>query len=469
MLKDRIQHPLAALAFAALLTVPWVGVVLLGGPKAIGLSHIGTVAVSGLSVLGASFMLAWGAETAEKDVPRAFAIAVLAVLAVAPEYAVDALYAFGAGDGGATAQACADFTTQQIENADDGTVAAACHDANLAVANMTGANRILIGLGWAGIALFTVYRAGSASDPAVREEDGFLADHVKLDRDLGLEIVFLLAATLVAFFVPLNGGIGIADTLVLVGIYIAYIAIIIRGDVDEHEEQVGVPAYLQQLPFAYRTLSSITLFLYSGLLIYTAVHPFAHGLEEIGLSLGIPEFFMIQWLAPLASESPELIVVAYLVNKARSTAGFNALISSKLNQWTLLIGTLAVVYSLALGSVGTLPFDEKQTAEIWITAAQSLFAIAIITNFDISVREAVVLLVLFGSQVVIEFGAIVLLTQSAAEEFSIFMLHAYTVLYIAISVVLFYRRREALVDIFQTTAATARESVTGTTPAEHSD
>jgi len=92
-----------------------------------------------------------------------------------------------------------------------------------------------------------------------------------------------------------------------------------------------------------------------------------------------------------------------------------------------------------------------------------------ITNFDISVREAVILLLLFASQVVIEFGAIVTMTESGAEEFSIAMLHVYTVLYVAISVVLFYRRREALVDIFQTTAATARESVTGTTPADHSD
>jgi len=80
---------------------------------------------------------------------------------------------------------------------------------------------------------------------------------------------------------------------------------------------------------------------------------------------------MIQWIAPLASEAPELIVVVYLVNKARSTAGFNALISSKLNQWTLLIGTLVVVHSLALGRYGVLAFDFKQSAEIWLTAAQS--------------------------------------------------------------------------------------------------
>ncbi|WP_435361101.1 sodium:calcium antiporter [Haloarchaeobius sp. DFWS5] len=466
MLKQRLQHPLAALVFAALLTAPWVGVEVLGGPDALGLSPLGTVAVSGLSVLGASFMLAWGAETAEKDVPRAFAIAVLAVLAVAPEYAVDALYAFGAGNGGATAEACEQFTKQQIENGAT-PVAAACHDANLAVANMTGANRILIGLGWSGIALFTVYRALSSNDPAVNRKSGFLGSSVSLDRDLGLEIVFLLAATIFAFAVPLNGGIGVADTIVLLGLYVAYIAIIVRGDVEDHEEQVGVPAYLQALPFGYRALSSITLFLYSGLIIYTAVHPFAHGLEVIGENAGIPPFFMIQWIAPLASESPELIVVAYLVNKARSTAGFNALISSKLNQWTLLIGTLAIVYSFALGEIGSLPFDDKQSAEIWITAAQSLFAIAIITNFEISLREAVALLVLFVSQVAIEYGIIVFAaSDTAATNLSMDLLHGYTVVYLVLAVALFVRRREALVGIFYSTA----DRVGGESPAaDHSD
>ncbi|NHN42397.1 sodium:calcium antiporter [Halorubellus sp. JP-L1] len=467
MLKDRLRHPLVALALAALLTAPWVTVELVGGPDAVGLGNLSTVAVSGVAVLGASFMLAWGAETAEKDVPRAFAIAVLAVLAVAPEYAVDALYAWQAGSGGATEAACsASNLPSQTQAVKD-----ACHDANLAIANMTGANRILIGLGWSGIALFTVYRAGSERDSSVERSDGFLASKVHLDRDIGLEIAFLLVATVFAFTVPFLGGIDVIDTVVLLGLYVAYIAIIVRGDVEEHEEQVGVPAYLQRRPFPVRALTSITLFAYSGLMIYTAVHPFAHGLEEVGLAYNIPEFFMIQWVAPLASESPELIVVAYLVNKARSTAGFNALISSKLNQWTLLVGTLAVVYSIASGSIGTLPFDEKQAAEIWITAAQSLFAIAIITNFEISVREAVMLLVLFVSQVAMEYVVIITTTSVAREtELSIAILYAYTVLYLAISLGLFWYRRRELAAIFVRSARTARYALgNGTAPAEGAD
>ncbi|WP_433624847.1 sodium:calcium antiporter [Halomicrococcus sp. NG-SE-24] len=436
---SQLRHPLVAVAVAALLTLPWVGTYLTGSAHS--MSPLMTVAISGLAVLGASFMLAWGAETAEEDVPRAFALAVLAVLAVAPEYAVDALYAWTAGANAGTARGA--------------------EAANLAVANMTGANRILIGLGWSGIALFTVYRSRSDVDPAVEKASGFLKGKVKLDRDIATEIAFLLAATTYAFFVPLGDGIGVTDTLILVGLYVTYIAIIIRGEAGETEEHVGVPAYFQSWSRGPRVSVVLLLFVYSGAMIYTAVHPFAHGLETLGKAIGIPAFFMIQWIAPLASESPELIVVAYLVNKARSTAGFNALISSKLNQWTLLIGTLAVVYSIALGQVGTLPFDEKQAAEIWITAAQSFFAIAILTNFSISVREAVALLVLFVTQVGAEFVVIQTLAEPQAAELSLLILYAYTVVYMALALWLFVSRREELRNLLGRTVDTARDAIGG--------
>jgi cation:H+ antiporter len=441
-----------AIALVVAVTVPWVAVWavttllpvlagILGIPYAVPAvlldpSTLGIVFVSGVSILGASFLLAWGAETAEKDVPRAFAIAVLAVLAVAPEYAVDALYAWDAGQFAGTSRG--------IEAG------------NLAVANMTGANRILIGLGWAGIALFTIWRSQTTKDPAVEKRSGFLRDVVTLDHDVGLEIVFLLAATLWAFFIPLNGGIDIVDMVVLVGIYVTYIAIIIKGDVDPHLEHVGVPARLQQFPKRSRIATVLLLFAYSGLVIFIAVEPFAHGLEELGKNVGIPSFFMIQWIAPLASESPELIVVAYLVNKARSTAGFNALISSKLNQWTLLIGTLVVVYSVALGRYGALPFDPKQSAEIWLTAAQSFFAIAILINFEMSVREAVVLLVLFLSQVLIEFALIrayVALPLSSYE-----FLLAFSAVYVALGTALFAYRWRDFGAILRRTAETIRSA-----------
>jgi len=359
---------------------------------------------------------------------------VLAVLAVAPEYAVDALYAWQAGGGDSQA-------------------------ANLAVANMTGANRILIGLGWSGIALFTIYRAGSDTDHAVDSRSGFLADAVTLNRGISTEITFLFVATAYAFLVPLSGGIGPLDTLFLVGLFVLYIAIIIRGDVVEPEAHVGVPSYFQGFPKLPRIGVVLFGFLFSGAMIFTAVHPFAEGLEQVGLQNGIPEFFMIQWLAPLASESPELIVVAYLVNKARSTAGFNALISSKLNQWTLLIGTLAIVYSISAGSIGTLPFDSKQSAEIWITAAQSLFALAILSNFEITAREAITLLTLFATQVLAEFYIIRTYAEPTATDMSMTVLYAYTVVYMVLGVALLVARRKNVWALVERTGTVARAAL----------
>lgn len=90
---------------------------------------------------------------------------------------------------------------------------------NFAVANMTGANCIRIGIGWAGITLFTILRPGETSDLAVKERSRFLADAVTLDPDISLEVVFLLVATLWAFLTPLNGGIDIFGMMVLVGIF----------------------------------------------------------------------------------------------------------------------------------------------------------------------------------------------------------------------------------------------------------
>jgi len=423
-----------ALGGAGLLTLPWIVTYLTG--MAHSLSTGTVVLVSGLSVLGASFLLAWGAETAEKDVPRAFAIAVLAVLAVAPEYAVDALYAWNAGVHAGTARGV--------------------EAGNLAVANMTGANRILIGIGWAGIALFTVFRNGADDDPAVKNRSGFLADAVTLDRDIGLEIVFLFAATLWAFLVPLGGGIDILDMAFLVGLYVAYIAVVLKGDVDADEAHVGVPAYLQRFPKPYRAATVIGLFTYSGLMIFTAVEPFAHGLEQLGQNIGIPSFFMIQWIAPLASESPELIVVVYLVNKARSTAGFNALISSKLNQWTLLIGTLVLVYSIALGQYGALPFDQKQSGEIWLTAAQSFFALSLLINFEISVREAIVLLVLFLTQVFSEFLLIRGILELPISDYQLLLV--FTGVYLVLGLGLFVARRRALGSIVRDSAGTVSDA-----------
>jgi cation:H+ antiporter len=75
-----------------------------------------------------------------------------------------------------------------------------------------------------------------------------------------------------------------------------------------------------------------------------------------------------------------------------------ALLSSKVNQWTLLIGMLPVVYAISAGSFGAMYMDGRQVEEIFLTAAQSLFAVAILANLSFSLLEAIAVFVLFSTQ-----------------------------------------------------------------------
>ncbi len=68
---------------AILATVPGVFFRLTG-------THIAPAAdalIYGLAIIGASFLLSWGAEVAQHDIPQALALTILALIAVLPEYA----------------------------------------------------------------------------------------------------------------------------------------------------------------------------------------------------------------------------------------------------------------------------------------------------------------------------------------------------------------------------------------------
>ena len=47
----------------------------------------------GLAIVGSAFLLSWAAEVAQLDISAGLAIAILALIAVLPEYAVDFVFA----------------------------------------------------------------------------------------------------------------------------------------------------------------------------------------------------------------------------------------------------------------------------------------------------------------------------------------------------------------------------------------
>jgi cation:H+ antiporter len=130
------------------------------------------------------------------------------------------------------------------------------------------------------------------------------------------------------------------------------------------------------------------MFLYAGLTILLAAEPFAESLIVSGKKLEIEGFLLIQWLAPLASESPEFIVAIIFALRGHPTAGIGTLLSSKVNQWTVLVGALPIAYSVSLGQIRSMGLDSRQVEEILLTAAQSLFAAALLTNLSFSLKGA---------------------------------------------------------------------------------
>jgi len=110
---------------------------------------------------------------------------------------------------------------------------------------------------------------------------------------------------------------------------------------------------------------------------------------------GMDEFHAVQCLAPLASEAPEFIVACTWALRGAAGAAIRVLISSKVNQWTLLVGTIPLVYAISGGAIHPFPLDVLQRNELILTAAQSLFGLAVLVDLRFDTRNALLLASLF--------------------------------------------------------------------------
>lgn len=314
----------------------------------------------GLGIVAAAFAMSWGAEAAEHDIPRALALTTVALLAVLPEYAVDIVFAWKAGQNPAFAP--------------------------YAAANMTGSNRLLLGLGWPTVVVLTWL---------VRRDRV-----IHLDRGNAAGLLFLGAATAYSFTLPFKSRISVMDSALLIGLFIAYAVVSARSGVEE-PELVGPAAAIGALPKGQRRLAVAGLFGFAAAAVFASAEPFADGLVHTGRALGVDEFLLVQWLAPLASEAPEFLVAALLALQGKATSALGLLLSSKINQWTLLVGSLPISYSVGAGRIAALPLDERQVAEVLLTAAQSVFGLGVLASMSLSLSESAWLAGLFTAQLVI--------------------------------------------------------------------
>jgi cation:H+ antiporter len=334
------------------------------------------------AVLGSAILIAWAAEAAQFLISQGLALAILAWLQTLPEFAVEAVIAWQAGG----------IVSSRPDSAE------ALHATSLMTANFTGSLRLLVGLGWPMIYVTAAffYR---------KKNDGKRLKAIELEDEHAIEVIFLLICILYFVIVWFKGTLSWVDSLMLTLIYAIYLVFLNKIPPQEEEKMDDldrIPRFILRQRKIWRNSLIGGLFAAGGAILYFSAHPFLESLKGIALSLGISTFVFVQWVAPFLSEFPEK-VSAFNWARRVSTAPLAVMnmVSSNINQWTMLVAMLPIAYALALGHWGTIVFDQHQKVEILMTIGQSLLGALLLANMRFSWWEAAVLFTLFFIQFVL--------------------------------------------------------------------
>jgi cation:H+ antiporter len=309
----------------------------------------------GVGLVGASFLLAWAADAGETVFHGGLVLAVIALVAVLPELVVETRFAF----------------IQQT---------------GLVTANLTGATRLLL-TGATALPLLVAFLA---------RRRGATAAPFSLAPSRRLELGMLLIAAVFAVQIVVRGRLTLIDGVILVALYVVY-ARRIQGSPEEEAAVLGVPAGLLSLPPQHRRALIAAVILGAAAVVIAIANPFADALLATGAALNMDPYFLIQSVVPLASEAPELVVVAVLVANRRPAQGLAVFLASSVSQWTLAMGLLPIAY-VAGGGGPAMPLGGHEQLELAFTAALTLFAVAALLTLKPARADALLIVFVLGAQ-----------------------------------------------------------------------
>ena len=340
------------------------------------LSGAGGTALSALwtfpSILGSAFLVTWGAEAAQFLMSQGLALAILAWLQTLPEFGVEAVIAWDAGR-----------DPQR---------------AHLAIANLTGAIRLLLGLGWPMI-YFVFATAGRKT--ATRR-----LPSIRLAREHAVEIVGLVPPLLYFGVILLKSSFTWIDAVVLLVFYLVYLWMLFQNAphaAENIDEAPLVSRWAYNQPGWRRPLAIGALFGAGGLLLYITAHPFLESMLAVAGLFGVSQFVLVQWVAPFLSEFPEKVSAFYWARRVtHAPLALMNMVSSNINQWTVLAAMIPLVYGYSTfrhhGMWMDFHFDEAQRLEILLTLLQSGLGLMVLANMEFDARDAGVLFVLWLAQ-----------------------------------------------------------------------
>ncbi|MEO8584754.1 MAG: hypothetical protein ABI584_01195 [Acidobacteriota bacterium] len=318
------------------------------------------------SILFSAFLVSWGAEAAQFLVSQGLALAMLAWLQTLPEFAVEAVIAWEAGKDPSKL--------------------------HLAIANFTGSIRLLVGLGWPlvyFVAAFFARRTGKRKT--------WIA--ITFDDEHAIEIIGLLPP--LAWFTVIwwKGSLGLLDAAILTLCYAAYLAALLRvpprtGDVEEMEDLPAVSKWALAQGPGRRGWAIAGIFIVGGGILLVSAHSFVESMLAIAVTMGVSPFVFVQWVAPFLSEFPEkLSAFNWARQITKAPMAVMNLVSSTINQWSILSALIPVIYSISKGTPSAIFFDAHQREEILLTILQSFLGWLLLVNLDLRAFEAGILFV----------------------------------------------------------------------------
>ena len=336
-----------ALTIAALGLSPWVGV--------FSLDPMPQMALFGLAVAAAGYLLLTAASASGMGLARPLAFTIFVLATILPEYTFDVFFAW------------------------DVAAPAPSERAPLALAAITGSSRLMVGLAWPLVIIIIRLRG-----------DG---DGMRLARDQHAALWVLLLAALYAFTVYLKEFVSVLDTLLLLLLFVVYVWTV------SHRQARAVmawPTARGTTPWAAGRRPAVLVCAIVATIAVTVA--FADAVAAHAQSVATDQFGLVQWFVPLVAKSPLLIILAALAWSGRASHATAALMSCQIGQLTILLGSLPVaffVHGFLTGDVGSLPLDDRQRSELLLAAAQSLFTVMLLAKTTVSLKGAFALLALF--------------------------------------------------------------------------
>jgi cation:H+ antiporter len=321
------------------------------------------------SMLLSAFLVAWGAEAAQFLISQALALAILAWVQTLPEFAVEAVIAWEAGGNPARA--------------------------HLAIANLTGAIRLLLGLGWP-----MIYFVFAVSG---RRRGDTKLGCIVLQPEHAVEVIGLIPPLLYFVVIVWKQTLSWIDAVVLLLLYVAYLRVLLHNP-PHHVEELGDAPRVSQWAYrqrGWRQKAAIgALFAAGGFLLYVTAQPFLESMLAVAALLGVSQFVLVQWVAPFLSEFPEKVSAFLWARRVtHAPMALMNMVSSNINQWTVLAAMIPLVYGYShyhhTGAWADFPFDAAQRLEIILTLLQTALGVVLLANMEFDWFDATALFVLW--------------------------------------------------------------------------